>query len=314
MVKYIALHIDTQHDTSLMDALYKGIKVEEGEMIVLYNSPREEIDKTLKEYPDATLICVGHGCPSGLFGFHGGMAIDSRSVDLLKTRDVIGVWCNACDFAKQFSGVKGFFTDMFISNPSECSMFGYRGHTDAETDEQNVKFCEKVVELINEGIPTSEWVGIFKEWCDKDIDFVAYNYGISKPLVNDIRYFDGSQEGTRKPYYQYYGWDDFKDEDTLFCDSYDEDEYKEKAVGDYTIIRDLVEGKDYDVVHAFFKKDITNDTMDIGDGRRCFDINFGCIGVTIVENFDSVCEVSPDMVDVFGDEGYITTIDMTKVE
>lgn len=187
----IVIHIDTQHDTSLMDALYKNIKEE---VKLLYNPTREEIDNVLFLHPTETLLCVGHGSPSGLFGFKGGMAIDSKSVPLLATRETIGIWCNASDFARKHKGVRGYFTDMFISNPSECGWFGYHGHTTEETDEQNVKFSNKISELINEGIDKSQWVDILQEWCDRDIDFVAYNYGISKPNINSMEYFDGTQD------------------------------------------------------------------------------------------------------------------------
>ena len=187
----IVIHIDTQHDTSLMDALYKNIKEE---VTLLYNPTRAEIDETLANNPTETLLCVGHGSANGLFGYGGGMAIDSKSVPLLVTREMIGIWCNASDFASVCKGVKGYFTDMFISNPNECGWFGYHGHTEKETDEQNLKFSNKISELINEGIDKSQWVEILQDWCDKDIDFVAYNYGLAKPDLNSMEYFDGTQD------------------------------------------------------------------------------------------------------------------------
>lgn len=189
----IVLHQDSQHDTSVMKALYDGLD----NIKLLYNPKRVEFERVMRENPNEMFMCIGHGTSFGLFGYHetnNTFIIDSNNVHLLKDRDNICIWCNACDFAKQFSGIRGFFTDMFISNPSEAKAYGFIGHTEKETDEQNIKFCNYIRNLISNKTDLSEWAEKLQGLCDKDIDFVAFNYGILYPEDNAMMYFDGTQK------------------------------------------------------------------------------------------------------------------------
>ena len=47
--------------------------------------------------------------------------IDSEMVHLLRDKEIIGIWCNASNFAYKYD-LKGFFTSMFISNEKECKL------------------------------------------------------------------------------------------------------------------------------------------------------------------------------------------------
>ena len=177
----IVIHIDTMHDTKDLALAYEGLNAK-----VLYNPSRKEIVRMLKAYPTEDLMCLGHGSGSGLFArdFYG-YAIGVTDISLLKGRNIIGIWCHAKTFAETY-GLKGYFTDMFISNPTECKAFGYQ-HTEEEVDEENIKFAKEVNRLCKEGKDLTEWVGILQEGCDMSKDWVEFNY-------TKMRYFDGTQE------------------------------------------------------------------------------------------------------------------------
>jgi hypothetical protein len=188
----IVVHIDSQEDTKTLVPAYEGLE----DAVVLYNPSREEVIAALKEHPGDTAMFLGHGGPSGMFSVDWrGRVVDASMKDLLKDREIIGIWCHASDFGWNQS-LKGFFTSMFISNQGEARAFGYKA-TDEECFEQNRLFAGWVNELIKSGTPLKEWPDILRSKADMSIGFVAYNY---KPLV----YYDGTQEPEEDDFEDWY--------------------------------------------------------------------------------------------------------------
>lgn len=68
------------------------------------------------------VICLGHGCPEGLFG-GGGLIINASHSLLLRSKELICIWCN-CDVFMQEHNLNGLYSGMFISEVEEASMFG----------------------------------------------------------------------------------------------------------------------------------------------------------------------------------------------
>jgi hypothetical protein len=201
----IVIHIDSKDDTKLLKHTYDGLSG----IKLLYNPTHAEVVKALEENPTERVMMMGHGSPSGLFSADWkGDVISGDDIELLKGRECIGIWCWAKKFAKQ-NGLKGFFTDMFISNEGEAKMYGYSAGN-AEVFDEVELFSERVNKLLAKDVPLSKWVERLRKAADYGKGFVKYNY-------DGLEYFDGTQ------------LTDFE-EPSLFGDTYlsDSDSYSEE--------------------------------------------------------------------------------------
>ena len=112
----IVVFVNSMEDTATFSRLYDGLE----DVTLLYNPTREEVENVLRERPTERLMCLGHGSARGLFSHDfKGYLIDRNTTPLLQTREMIGIWCYASDFAR-LNNLRGFFTYMFISNPQEA--------------------------------------------------------------------------------------------------------------------------------------------------------------------------------------------------
>lgn len=252
----IVVHIDTTTDAHTLVDCYKDAKDTD---IILVNPTKAEVIKVLTEHPNETLMGLGHGSGSGLFGCGGvgnyGYVIDKTMLDLLKDREMIGIWCHAKDFGRA-NGLKGFFTSMFVSNPSEASWYNFKKVSEEVTQEQNTIFSKKVNDLIKYGVPLTDWIDNLQDY-DHTLDFVRFNY-------ENFEYFDGTQ----KPYTPTYEKYDFLNED--FGD--DDDTLSAKTRGDYYgTLFDSVDYYGYDNDKYSMYDDV--DTIDIasGDIDKCLE-------------------------------------------
>ena len=168
----IIVYVNSKEDTSTFSPLYENIE----DSTLLYNPTKEDVVKILSERPNESLMCFGHGTESGLLSEDWSETIiDSSMVDLLRDRDIIGIWCYASEFARRHN-LRGFFTYMFVSNLQEC-VFCRLGYYDEEIIfEQNEKFARRINELINNGTPLADWVGLLNEGRDQGYAFVDFNY------------------------------------------------------------------------------------------------------------------------------------------
>lgn len=151
----------------------RGEFIEKGNLLLL-NPNTETVYNALKAYPNETIMCLGHGTPNGLFGYDCSYIIGDWCADLLKDREIIGIWCNADLFAIRHH-LKGFFTSMFISNPSEAKQFGFVADEET-TQRKNIVFGDIIYNLIADRISMDKWCTEIRKR-DKDIlDFTEYNY------------------------------------------------------------------------------------------------------------------------------------------
>jgi hypothetical protein len=209
----IVIHIDSQKDTAFLKECYKGIE----NLTLLYNPSKTEVNKVLSENPNEDVMMLGHGSPSGLFSHDWkGNVIDYTNVHLLKGRNCIGIWCFAKKFAKNY-GLKGYFTNMFISNAGEAKAYGYKA-TDEEVFAEVEFFSKAVNTLVVDGVPYGEWVGKLQSIANMDKDFVEFNYSA-------MEYFDGTQKPDPKVY-------------TLFDDDYSAGSSMPISTYPYTYPRD----------------------------------------------------------------------------
>ena len=164
--------IDTTSDAHLLHRVYEGI----ADSVILVNPKPAELGKVLQERPNETLMGLGHGCSSGLFGYNCNIIIGERNLELLKDRDLICIWCNADGFGRRHQELHGFFTSMFISNEGEASCYGYKNYSNDDIFSEVTLFCERVNQLLKDNTPLNEWVDKLYSMHDANKGYVHYNY------------------------------------------------------------------------------------------------------------------------------------------
>lgn len=253
----IVVHIDTTTDAHTLIDCYKDAKDTD---LILINPSKTDVIKALKERPNETLMGLGHGSPSGLFGCGYGNAIDGTMIDLLKDREMIGIWCHAKDFGRKY-GLKGFFTSMFVSNPNEASWYRFKKVSEEVTQEQNTIFSKKVNGFIKEGLPLDKWIENLQDY-DHSLDFVCFNY-------ENLEYFDGTQKpypSLNEPMHlnEDSDYSDYIDEyEPSLFESVDYHSYDNKDY-DYVDSLDIASG-DIDEVLKYFKAKMEyDDEMSVG--------------------------------------------------
>lgn len=124
------------------DFLIPIYKTMHNKTVITENVSNEELIELIKSHD--RIMMLGHGWTGGLFnisGIGGGAyTIDRRHVELLKTKECIFIWCKAHVFVEEH-GLKGFHTDMFVSEVSEAHWF-HMFPTQATVDESNHTFVD----------------------------------------------------------------------------------------------------------------------------------------------------------------------------
>ena len=168
----IVIHVDTMEDTAHLKKAYEGIE----NVTLLYNPTKEDVVELLKRDDDPLVMCLGHGTTSGLFGTSWlNYVVDRSMIDLLKGRKMIGIWCFASSFAERYC-LQGYFTSMFVSNINEAEGFGFPDNTSEDILNEVNLFCEIINNYLKGGLPMDEWVARLQAGCQKEKDFVKYNY------------------------------------------------------------------------------------------------------------------------------------------
>lgn len=168
--KILVIYVDSAEDTNDLKLTYEGLDV-----TLLYNPTPQQVTKELRVTSADTVMILGHGSPNGLFTHDWcGNSVDARHVQYLKNKKCIGIWCYASEFAIKYD-LKGFFTSMFISNKWEAACHGYQAENE-EIYEQTRKFIRTVNQLIKDGTPMNEWLGILDSSADMTKPYVKFNY------------------------------------------------------------------------------------------------------------------------------------------
>lgn len=143
-----------------------------------FNGPwSKKVEQALLTEKDTIILC-GHGYPSGLLSpqTHGNpFIISEKNVRLIKAKRVIGIWCYASSFARNMN-LHGFFSSMFISNPTEAHINGCTKSSSETITREEILFGQCLNKLIASDIPMGEWKQKLIEQADKSIDIVQFNY------------------------------------------------------------------------------------------------------------------------------------------
>lgn len=173
----LIVHIISTDDTRQFSTIYRGIENDNTNRILI-NPTSSQLRQSIIKETDR-IVLIGHGTENGLLNQNlNGYIIDSGWVNLLRGRNVIGIWCNASNFGDRYD-LTGFFTSMFISNRNElieCGFDTFDGCED-EITRQNEMFSIRVNELLVNNIPTSEWsTRLNNMLTENEHRFVLYNY------------------------------------------------------------------------------------------------------------------------------------------
>lgn len=174
----LIIHIISQEDTRDFSRIYEGFE-EQPNIRILINPSKGEARRAMMDEKD-TIVLIGHGNEYGLFNHKfNGFIIDSNSVQFLRGKNVIGIWCHASTFGDRY-GLTGFFTSMFISNVDELVTCAFPLFDDCDTiiQEENVAFAKRIHTLLLTSRDESHtWADRLREATqDSPHKFVHYNY------------------------------------------------------------------------------------------------------------------------------------------
>lgn len=127
---------------------------------------KDEVDEQIKQHD--RIMMMGHGSPGGLFsvGQFGtqGFIINYTTVDLLRDKECIFIWCNADKFVEA-NNLKGLYSGMFISEVSEANYCGLPGTPQDIVTESNDYFAKELGSVSEKSL-------------DEMYQHIKYTYGI----------------------------------------------------------------------------------------------------------------------------------------
>lgn len=146
-MKTLVIHPDDP-TTSFLDVVYN-----ETDWTTFHDNTGDKDDELIELIKEHDrIIMMGHGTPNGLLGKNLGRfvkpnyIISSRHASLLKTKEVVCMWCNAHGYFCHY-GLKGFFTGMIISEEIEADYLGIE-YKKGDVDESNVLFTKALKDSI----------------------------------------------------------------------------------------------------------------------------------------------------------------------
>ncbi len=134
------------------------------------------------------IILLGHGYHNGLLNYYETI-IDDSFAELLKEKEVVGIWCYAQAFFERHQ-LCGFHTDMFISEPDEATVMG-------------ISATQKSIEISNRVFAKAVRKNLFRPDCYNRI--LQYYKCLSSPVAqfNQERLYyrntDGVLQGCENP-------------------------------------------------------------------------------------------------------------------
>ena len=168
----LVIHIISTEDTNDFSGIYDGL-----DATILINPTTRIAREAIVDERD-TIVLIGHGTDYGLLNKNlNGYFIDSGWVNLLRNKTIIGIWCNASNFADRYD-LTGFFTSMFISNTQELIDCGFQtfDNCDEVIRIQNQIFASRINRLLSANTPSRDWATILFDSLDNEERFVYYNY------------------------------------------------------------------------------------------------------------------------------------------
>lgn len=170
----LVIHIKSLADTEDFSRLYLGL-----DATVLINPSKSVAKKAIIAEKDCIML-IGHGTEWGLLNPRlDGFVVDSSTVQFLKNKTIIGIWCFAGNFADRYN-LQGFFTSNLISNLQEYYDVGLIDKVRPPICEQtiqmeNIRFSNTINTFIRDGFPMEKWINRLQT-TSSDYSFVKYNY------------------------------------------------------------------------------------------------------------------------------------------
>ena len=162
--------VNTKEDTNEFGYLLNNIV----DCNVLINPSKNKV-RAMLESSQNDLVLYGHGWEFGLFNVNqNGELVGENEVDMLRKRNVVGLWCYAGNFADKYN-LHGFFTSMFISNIDEANYLQVPS-TPEVIKEEVVKFNRLINELLKSHTPYSQWVEFLQKNVTPNCPVASYNY------------------------------------------------------------------------------------------------------------------------------------------
>ena len=172
-ISMLVIHIISTEDTNDFAGIYEGL-----DATILINPTSSECKRAIINEQDR-IVLIGHGTDWGLLNQRlDGFMVGSNMVQFLRGKDIIGIWCNASNFANRYD-LTGFFTSMFISNTDELIECGFQTFENCEEEirRQNLIFASRINELLAAHIPSRNWATLLYDiLTNRDERFVYYNY------------------------------------------------------------------------------------------------------------------------------------------
>lgn len=144
-MKTLVIHPDDR-STDFLKGIYVNLNA-----TVLITGTKEQVNEEITKHD--RIMMMGHGSPFGLFGINrftggNGFVIDYSTVELLRNKENVFIWCNADQFVKRHE-LKGLYSGMFISEVGEADICGLPGVPQETVDESNDSFAQLLGEVTN---------------------------------------------------------------------------------------------------------------------------------------------------------------------
>jgi len=161
MTKTLIIH-PTDRSTDFLKPIYSKIS----DATIIVSGTKEQVNEEITKHD--RIMMMGHGSPWGLFSvgrFIGsnGYVIDHDTVELLRDKQNVFIWCNADKFVNKHQ-LEGLYSGMFISEVGEAIYCGLPGTAQEVVDESNNTFANLLGSVINK--PLNEAYEYTKHYYD----------------------------------------------------------------------------------------------------------------------------------------------------
>ena len=173
-MKTLVIH-PKDSSTDFLKPIYEDIEA----TVVTKHLGTNRTRKLIKEHD--RIFMLGHGTEEGLISELGLAAIDSSLVQILREKELVGIWCNADVFFKKYK-LKGFYTGMIVSEWLEALMYNIHQITYKDVDESNKLFTESVKKHINSEYMVEDIQNYYQSKNTNDNPIIEFN---SKNLYYD---------------------------------------------------------------------------------------------------------------------------------
>jgi hypothetical protein len=153
-MKTLIIHPDDR-STDFLKPIYENVT---DATVITGGLTKSEVNQLIEQHD--RIYMMGHGSPSGLFGvgkflpesvtvgYGPGFIIGNDTVELLRNKECIYIWCNADQFVTKHN-LKGLYSGMFISEVGEAYYCGLPGTPQSVVDTSNDSFARWMGENAN---------------------------------------------------------------------------------------------------------------------------------------------------------------------